>query len=278
MICSLHERPIVNSNLSNNLDVVIYAAQLSHSFFICISQAVEGFIDLFAENKANSTDDGSIDSSIKTSGINGIPSNALATICLWCDSELLKFASAFGAKVLGNLSLYPKDASSNAITNKIIKFETSADINHLKEQLRAAEERGEYAAASKLRKKLAVQEHDDNEGNLSHKLNNKGGLDKERKVGIEIAAKCIEQALDFATEFLNSIGLPLAPRLAEYLRSRLKGCESEVAAELEDRWDHILFEWKHPSSFKPFDLPSPGVIMDSTSRKNFFFTEDGTDI
>ena len=182
-----------------------------------MSHAVEGFLDLFAENKTNVTDDMSFDSSIKTSGINSIPSTALATICLWCDSELSKYASAFCLKVLGNLALTPKEGNSNSITKKIMKFEASADITHLKEQLRAAEEMGEYAAAAKLRKKIAIQEQEEKDGNLNHKLPVKNAAEKERKIAIEIAAKCVEQALDFSNEFFNNIGLPLAPRLAEYL-------------------------------------------------------------
>jgi hypothetical protein len=241
-----------------------------------MSHAVEGFLDLFAENKTNVTDDMSFDSSIKTSGINSIPSTALATICLWCDSELSKYASAFGLKVLGNLALTPKEGNSNSITKKIMKFEASADITHLKEQLRAAEEMGEYAAAAKLRKKIAIQEQEEKDGNLNHKLPVKNAAEKERKIAIEIAAKCVEQALDFSNEFLNNIGLPLAPRLAEYLRTRLKGCEAEVAMELEDRWDHVLFDWKTPSTFKNFDLPSPGTNIDN--RKNIFFSDENSEI
>lgn len=273
---SLNERPIVNTNLTNNLDIVIYAAQLSHGYFSCMSQAVEGFLDLFADNKTNVADDVSFDSSIKTSGINSIPSNALATICLWCDSELSKFASAFGLKVLGNLALSPKEVNSNAITNKIMKFEASEDIKHLREQLRAAEEMGEYAAAGKLRKKIGIKEQEEKEGNVAHMIPVKSAEGKERKIAIEIAAKCIEQALDFSTEFLNSIGLPLAPRLAEYLRTRLKGCEAEVAMELEDRWEHVLFDWKIPTTFKNFDLPSPGINIEN--RKNIFFADANSEV
>lgn len=272
----LNERPIVNTNLTNNLDIVIYAAQLSHSYFSCMSQAVEGFLDLFAENKTNVTDDMSFDSSIKTSGINSIPSNALATICLWCDSELSKYASAFGLKVLGNLALSPKEATSNAITSKIMKFEASEDMKHLREQLRSAEEMGEYAAAGKLRKKIAIKEQEEKEKPVHQMVLGKNVGGKERKIAIEIAAKCIEQALDFSTEFLNSIGLPLAPRLAEYLRTRLKGCEAEVAMELEERWNHILFDWKIPTTFKNFDLPSPGMNIDN--RKNIFFSGENSEV
>lgn len=60
---------------------------------------------------------------------------------------------------------------------------------------------------------------------------------------IEVAAKCIEQAFSFASENLDSIGLPLTPKLAENIRLRLKGCESEIAALLDPRWKALAFEW-----------------------------------
>lgn len=219
---SLHERPICNTSTTNNMDVVIYAAQLSHSFFNCLSTAVEGFLDLFSDiEKGLLPDDQSESSSINTgSDLNRVPANALAATCLWCDSELLKFAAVFGSKVLGNLLLSPRDGSlTNAISDKINKFEVVADLAHLKNQLRAAEEMGEYAAAGKLRNKITVQEQEEKEGKTNHRVPiAKKSNDKDRKAAIEIAAKCIDQAFEFASEFLNSIGLPLTPRLAEYLR------------------------------------------------------------
>ena len=60
---------------------------------------------------------------------------------------------------------------------------------------------------------------------------------------IEVAAKCVEQAFSFASEHLDSIGLPLTPKLAENLRPRLKGCEAEIAALLDPRWKALAFEW-----------------------------------
>mmetsp|Transcript_21305 Transcript_21305/g.30643 ORF Transcript_21305/g.30643 Transcript_21305/m.30643 type:complete len:97 (-) Transcript_21305:148-438(-) len=75
----------------------------------------------------------------------------------------------------------------------------------------------------------------EDEGNLSM---------KERQHAIEVAAQCVGQAFQYASENLDSIGLPLTPRLAEYIRSRLKGCESEVSKKLDDRWKHITFEWE----------------------------------
>lgn len=104
---------------------------------------------------------------------------------------------------------------------------------------------GEYVAAGKLRKKIAIQEEEEKSGKIDHRVNQgKKSNDKERIAAIEIASKCIDQAFEYASEFLNTIGLPLTPRLAEYLRTRLKGTEAEIAVELEEKWDHIVFDWK----------------------------------
>mmetsp|Transcript_26173 Transcript_26173/g.77453 ORF Transcript_26173/g.77453 Transcript_26173/m.77453 type:complete len:114 (-) Transcript_26173:335-676(-) len=66
---------------------------------------------------------------------------------------------------------------------------------------------------------------------------------KERQAAVDVASKCVDQAFQFASENLDSIGLPLTPRLAEYVRARLKGCEAEISSSLEGRWDHITFDW-----------------------------------
>jgi len=99
-------------------------------------------------------------------------------------------------------------------------------------------------AAGKLRKKIAILEKESKEGNVGHKHTTQSAEGRNRKLAISIAGKCVDQALEFSTECLNIIGLPLTPRLAEYMRPRLKGAEAEVAMELEDRWDHIIFDWK----------------------------------
>jgi hypothetical protein len=72
------------------------------------------------------------------------------------------------------------------------------------------------------------------------------GLDtsKDRKNAIEVAAQCIDQAFMYATQNLDSVGLPLTPRLAEMLRARLKGCEKEVAELLDERWQHLTQDWR----------------------------------
>ena len=216
ILISLHEQPICHS--SHSIDIVIYAAQLSHSFFNSLSMAVEGFLDLFAENdKSNSlSDDHSEASSIYTGTFKSVPSNALSATCLWCDSETSKFASAFCTKVLGHLALSPRSGSANGISEKISHYDVTNDLTHFKKQLQVAEEMGEYEIAEKLRKKITSQEQEERVNDS--KTTVKSSAEKDRKASIEIAAKCIDQAFTFSTEFLNAIGLPITPRLAEYLR------------------------------------------------------------
>lgn len=60
---------------------------------------------------------------------------------------------------------------------------------------------------------------------------------------IEVAAKCINQAFAYASENLDAIGLSLTPKLAENMRPKLKGCESEVAVFLDTRWKAVTFDW-----------------------------------
>lgn len=73
---------------------------------------MEGFLDLFlaAAPKQNSEkDDSSVGSSLHSSTTSKIiPAGAVASVVLWCDGELSKFASAFGgARILANLALSP---------------------------------------------------------------------------------------------------------------------------------------------------------------------------
>lgn len=190
---SLHERPISGTG---NIDLVIYAAQLSQSFFSCLAGAVEGFLDLFLVAGAKGDDDDT--ASMLTNATRNVPPGALASIVLWCDSELSKFSSAFGGtRILGNLALSPPPRQETTSKARMVGFE--------------------------------------DDGNQSM---------KDRQQAIEVAAKCVEQAFQYACENLDSIGLPLTPRLAEYIRSRLKGCESEVSKKLAGKWKHITFEWE----------------------------------
>lgn len=89
---SLHERPISSPV---GMDAVIYAAQISSSFFSSLAYAVEGFLDLFIDANTGSgsghdDDDTSLNSRSLTlgGGEKRIPSGALSAIVLWCDSEL----------------------------------------------------------------------------------------------------------------------------------------------------------------------------------------------
>ncbi len=179
MFCnsSLHEKPIISSH---SVDVVIYAAQLSHSFFSSLAVAVEGFLDLFADiDKSNISDDASEASSINTGSLKSVPSNALSAICLWCDSETSKFTAAFGTKVLNNLNLSPRVGSANTISDKISKFDVANELTNDKVQLRKAEEMGEHKIAANLRKKIAMKEQEDK----SDKVNETPkSSEKDRKV------------------------------------------------------------------------------------------------
>jgi hypothetical protein len=67
---------------------------------------------------------------------------------------------------------------------------------------------------------------------------------KDRQSAIEVAAQCIGQAFQYATENLDDVGLPLCPQLAHMLRKRLKGCEAEVASLLDEEWKPIVLEWE----------------------------------
>eukprot|EP00560_Eucampia_antarctica_P003849 CAMPEP_0197836350 /NCGR_PEP_ID=MMETSP1437-20131217/28662_1 /TAXON_ID=49252 ORGANISM="Eucampia antarctica, Strain CCMP1452" /NCGR_SAMPLE_ID=MMETSP1437 /ASSEMBLY_ACC=CAM_ASM_001096 /LENGTH=128 /DNA_ID=CAMNT_0043442463 /DNA_START=30 /DNA_END=416 /DNA_ORIENTATION=+ len=96
-----------------------------------------------------------------------------------------------------------------------------------------------------LRRKISQFQKDQKEGIITddtptENSNNK----KERQDAINIAAKCIDKAFRFASENLDSIGLPMVSRLAEYMRSRLKGCEAEIADILGSKWYHVTYDWK----------------------------------
>ena len=215
------------------MDAVIYAAQLSQSFFTCLAACIEKFLDLFLlgdisrgknvggiignsnngfsknvggsvvggdemllpasararlNNNVASTDDLS---SLDTSGVPGVgdaptvPAGAVAAVALWCDSEVSKLAHVMGSRIMDGLALSaPSNALSNSITNRIVKFETVTDIEHLRNQLRGAEEMGEYATAGRLRKRIAIQEQEGREGKDTHKIASKAVQDKERQVRI----------------------------------------------------------------------------------------------
>jgi hypothetical protein len=113
------------------VDIVIYAAQLSQSFFSCLASAVEGFLDLFlASPDANSSSDNTRDedtASMLSGATRNVPPGALASIVLWADSELSKFASAFGGtRILGNLALTPPPRGEPG-ASRMTGFEDSGD-------------------------------------------------------------------------------------------------------------------------------------------------------
>ena len=194
--------------------MVIYAAQLSQSFFSCLAGAVEGFLDLFLSAAPSSTankDEVSIDeSSINSQGVSirNLPAGALASIVLWCDSELTKFAAAFGGtRILGNLALSPPPRDVLAKKGPRILGQGSGNASS------------------------------------SSAIDAMSGS-KDRQSAIEVAAQCVGQAFQYATENLDDVGLPLCPQLAHMLRKRLKGCEAEVANLLDEEWKPIVLEWE----------------------------------
>ncbi len=215
----LHERPISSPV---GMDAVIYAAQLSSSFFSSLAMAVEGFLDLFMDPDADKSSGNDDDTSIKSTslGIGGgkrVPSGALSAIVLWCDSELTKFTNVFGsARLLSSLALSPPGLRNQADSpeKKIsLAKEREVSLHHLFLRLLS-----QYFISRTL-----------SSFNVQHSM--------------EVAAKCVEQAFSFASENLDSIGLPLTPKLAENMRPRLKGCEAEIAALLDPRWKALVFEW-----------------------------------
>lgn len=212
---SLHERPLAGTG---QVDLVIYAAQLSQSFFSCLAGAIEGFLDLFLlsapplEKMSGRAED---ESSIHTDmqNMRDLPAGALASIVLWCDSELSKFAAAFGGtRVLGNLALSPPPRDSPQKKGP----RTVGNAN------------GDDTAAT---------------GTTTNGSSNGNGS-KDRQNAIEVAAQCVSQAFQYASENLDTVGLPLTPRLAESLRRRLKGCEAEVAKYLDEQWRPVVQEWE----------------------------------
>ena len=221
---TLHERPISGSG---SVDLVIYAAQLSQSFFSVLASSVEGFLDLFlatnasgggANNNAEETMSQGDSSSIHSSSNNSksLPSGAVAAVVLWCDGELSKFAAAFGGtRILANLALSPPPSSS------LLEKRTQARV-------------------------IGQESNDSN---------------KERQNAIQVAAQCLDQAFLHASTNLDAVGLPLTPRLAEYIRVRLKGCEAEVSQMLDERWQGFTNEWRASAQSDGFEPNGNGMAI-----------------
>lgn len=198
---TLQERPMSGAG---TVDLVIYAAQLSQSFFSCLANSVEGFLDLFLMStpvavngdKSEDSDASSIHSHSLGTATKTLPAGAVSALVLWCDSELSKFAIAFGgSRILSNLALSPPKGIDVPKGPRIVG-DNSADTS------------------------------------------------KDRKNAIEVAAQCIDQAFLYASQNLDSVGLPLTPRLAEMVRVRLKGCEQEVSVLLDERWHNLTQDWR----------------------------------
>jgi hypothetical protein len=198
---TLQEKPMSGAG---SIDLVIYAAQLSQSFFSCLANSVEGFLDLFLMatpvavngDKSEDSDASSLHSHSLGTVTKNLPAGAVASLVLWCDSELSKFAIAFGGtRILSNLALSPPTRGPKG--------------------------------------PRVVGDND---------------ITKERKNAIEVAAQCIDQAFLYASQNLDSVGLPLTPRLAEMVRVRLKGCEQEVAQLIDERWHTLTQDWRNPET------------------------------
>lgn len=198
---ALQERPMSGAG---TIDLVIYAAQLSQSFFSSLASSVEGFLDLFLMStpvvvngdKSEDSDASSLHSHSLGTATKNLPAGAVSALVLWCDSELSKFAVAFGgSRILSNLALSPPKGLDEARGPRVV---------------------------------------------------GDGGVDtsKERKNAIEVAAQCVDQAFLYASQNLDSVGLPLTPRLAEMVRVRLKGCELEVSLLLDERWHNLTQDWR----------------------------------
>jgi hypothetical protein len=185
------------------MDLVIYAAQLSQSFFSDLALAVEGFLDLFlvASEPQGPKDEEMDSSSMLSAAQRNVPQTALAAIVLWCDSELAKFSSAFGGtRILGNLALSPPPRRSSSNHKRKSKKDRVEGND-------AGRERTVRIVALFLLHVVYFRELDLHCTSPYH-----------MQTAIQVAAQCIDQALQYASENLDSIGLPLTPRLAEYLR------------------------------------------------------------
>jgi len=201
---TLQEKPMSGAG---SIDLVIYAAQLSQSFFSCLASSVEVFLDLSLMSlpppavngdKSEDSDASSLHSHSLGGATKNLPAGAVSALVLWCDSELSKFAIAFGgSRILSNLALSPPKGIGEPKGPRVV----GDDAN---------------------------------------------GIDasKERKNAIEVAAQCVDQAFLYASQNLDSVGLPLTPRLAEMVRVRLKGCEQEVSLLLDERWHNLTQDWR----------------------------------
>mmetsp|Transcript_19837 Transcript_19837/g.22845 ORF Transcript_19837/g.22845 Transcript_19837/m.22845 type:complete len:265 (-) Transcript_19837:56-850(-) len=237
--------------------------------------AVEGFLDLFDGGKLDEDENQSLVSSV---GKN-VPASALASVVLWCDAELCKFASFLtGPKVIGRLALSSANARHAATSDEHFMILSSLaeggsvsksdqqeslqkSIEQQKSRLKAAEDMGEFAVAAEVRRQISKLEADKGNQNsstmqplLARSLSMKSkqqpdvskqisALDKERQQAINLAAKCIDEVFEYGSRYMDTIGLSLTARLAECIKPKLKGCETEIARLLEEKWSHVVFDW-----------------------------------
>jgi len=231
----LNERPIANSGSATS-DVVIYACQLSEGYFVRLAEAVEGFLDLFASVGSNPTTSSALGEN--NSMGKKVPARAMANIVLWCDQELVKFASTFGGpRILGRLALTPASGSTDLHTVKsgadssqgtmqtgpTYKQLSSPSISEMKGKLREAEEAGDYALAGSLRRALAKAEESRKEERAPREAvkaqqQKPKGAENDRQLALDVAAKSVDHAFTSASKYLDSVGLPVLCRLAECIR------------------------------------------------------------
>lgn len=235
----LNERSISGTGI---MDLVINAAQLSQNFFACLSTSVEGFLDLFLD-PPNSLDE---KEEYNQSNNTGMPS----------------------------ASTQPGEENNTIVTNEIMNKIPAGALSSIVywcdvELIKFSN----HFCGSKLLGSLALS----TSTSVSVKTPklSKDSIDKHKpsprddpQKAIEVAAKCIDKVFELASENLDSIGLPLSPKLAVYICPHLKGCEAQVAHLLNDKWNHIIYPW--------FETEDTSTMLDDDSVDNA--VQDGPEI
>lgn len=257
----LEECMAVEPLSDNPTDLVVCAAQLSRSFFTSLAEAIEGFLDIFLTptepKNGNEFKDCDEESTISSAAMcaKNVPSAALSSVVLWSDGELKKFAAVFGgSQILCKLKLRrdmsPRKTSlgffSENVRDQGKGFSLETRLAEQKTILETAEKEGRPSVAAAARTKIAQlesqQELENNKLATEHAFENKV-VDTQRKETLDIATQCVLEALQMASLRLDNIGLPLTPRLTDFLRPYLKGCEGEVARLLGEDWDYLVGDW-----------------------------------
>lgn len=207
----LNERPLSGSGI---MDLVINAAQLSQNFFASLSTSVEGFLDLFLDPPLDGKDD----------------DNSFAEL-----NQANSNDNTHEEKELNTII-------TSEIMNKIPAGALASIVFWCDVELHKF---ANYFCGPKLLGSLALSSSSlvtSREG-PKDSLMKQGSPLKDHQVAIEVASKCIDQVFRLASNNLDSIGLPLSPKLAVYIRTRLKGCEAEIAHLLGNKWNHIIYPW-----------------------------------